>query len=322
MNLLIHWILLFSSYSFLGWLCESIYCSVPEKRWINRGFLTGPFCPVYGFGALLVLIALTPLLGLFVLPVELIVLFFAGAILASALEYLTSVLLEKLFHTSWWDYSNHKYQIHGRVCLINSVLFGLLSVVVLKVVHPVVSMFLLGLSPSVSSLFAGGFLVFFCLDGTVTTIGLLRLNGKLCQLQLVLDEIRQHTAAMAESNRMELESSWDELLGKANELKSETISGFRQALEGLRLKSGGRRAEELERLWQSFRSIANDESRLRLRILKNRQEYLETESHPIHRRLMNAFPKMRSIQNPESLQRLRQAADTARELAKQRMKKK
>lgn len=304
--------LFFSVYSMIGWLCESIYCSIPQKRWINRGFLNGPFCPVYGFGALLILAVLSPLLGVFEFPLELIVLFFTATLLTSVLEYLTSVLLEKLFHTSWWDYSNHKYQIHGRVCLMNSLLFGVMSALVLEVLHPLISSLLTAIPRIVSFPLAGGLFVYFILDGTVTTIGILRMNGKLAQLQTILDEIRERTAAVAETNLAGLEHSLDELRDKADELKSETLLSLRQALEELRLKTDDVKTESIERLRNSILDFVNDENRIRLRMLQDKQEYLESQTHPMHRRIMEAFPHMRSIQSPESFQRFRQAAAAAR----------
>ena len=308
--------LLFSVYSCLGWICECIYCSVPAKRWINRGFLNGPFCPVYGFGALLIIGALSPLIPLYPFPLDLVLLFFAAVLLTSALEYLTSVLLEKLFHTSWWDYSHHRFQINGRVCLLNSVLFGIMSVFVLEVLHPPIQALLQTFPRTATFPAAGGLFVYFILDGTITVIGILRMNGKLVQLQQILDEIRERTASLAENNRNNLEQSLDELRDKAQERTSETLLNFHQALEELRLKADSSRMEGLEHLRESLQELVNDELRQRLRLLRDKQEYMESDSHPMYRRMMNAFPRMRSIQNPESFQRVRQAANAAREKAR------
>ena len=122
--------LLFLIYSAVGWLCESVYCSVPARKFINRGFLNGPLCPIYGVGALLADALLTPVAW------SLPLLFLGGAIVTSVLEYFTGWLLETLFHAKWWDYSNKKWNLHGRVCLRNSILFGLMCVILLRVLHP------------------------------------------------------------------------------------------------------------------------------------------------------------------------------------------
>lgn len=120
----------FLLYSFLGWVCEVVYCSSQEKHFVNRGFLSGPVCPIYGCGAIAVLFFLEP----FHTNVWLTFLF--GAIAASLIEYITSYLLERIFKLRLWDYSTYAFNLNGRVCLKNSTLFGLLSVALIFIIHP------------------------------------------------------------------------------------------------------------------------------------------------------------------------------------------
>ena len=120
------WFLWLMIYSIIGWVYESTICSIGHRKLINRGFLNGPVCPIYGTGAVLVLLVL----GRIQNPV---LLFFAGALVTCSLEYLTSWLMEKLFHARWWDYSKRKFNIGGRVCLIGAVVFGAFSVVLVLV---------------------------------------------------------------------------------------------------------------------------------------------------------------------------------------------
>ncbi|HPL91825.1 MAG TPA: putative ABC transporter permease, partial [Treponemataceae bacterium] len=122
--------LFFMAYSVIGWITEVVYCSVQERRLVNRGFLHGPLCPVYGFGALLVVFLLEPFSG------SVLVLFLVGMALTTALEYITAWLLETAFSTRWWDYSDLPFNFRGRVCLLNSVLFGLMSLIGVRVLHP------------------------------------------------------------------------------------------------------------------------------------------------------------------------------------------
>ena len=98
----------FIIYSFLGWLWEEIICSIQARKLVSRGFMSGPYCPIYGFGALIYLV----LMHFTERPVEL---FFLGGILACTLEYITSYLMEKLFKARWWDYSKRFLNINGRV---------------------------------------------------------------------------------------------------------------------------------------------------------------------------------------------------------------
>ena len=97
------YILYFFIYSMLGWVCECLYCGIGAKRFVNRGFLEGPYCPIYGWGALFVLYALRPFRD------HIVLLFLAGMVGTSVLEYVTSYVMEKLFHSKWWDYSQRRF---------------------------------------------------------------------------------------------------------------------------------------------------------------------------------------------------------------------
>ena len=105
-----HLFLLFLLYSFVGWVCEEIWVSTLYRKIEKRGMLAGSVCPIYGFGALIILFAVYPWRGTWVR------LFIASAVCASALEYFSSWLLETLFHTKWWDYSKQRFNLNGRVC--------------------------------------------------------------------------------------------------------------------------------------------------------------------------------------------------------------
>ena len=117
-------------YSFGGWILESVSKTIAQRKFVNSGFLNGPFCPIYGFGALIMLMCLSPL------KEKPILLFIAAFIVLSIWEYLVGLFLEKVFKTKYWDYSHLKFNIHGRVCLKNSLFWGLLGVLFICIVHP------------------------------------------------------------------------------------------------------------------------------------------------------------------------------------------
>lgn len=128
------WYLLFLLYSIIGYIAEVVSCSITLKKIVlNRGFLIGPYLPIYGFGCLIMVWLL------FRYEDDLLVLFIMSAFFCTVLEYFTSLLMEKLFKLRWWDYSNRKFQINGRVCLNNALLFGLGGILVVKVLHPFLS---------------------------------------------------------------------------------------------------------------------------------------------------------------------------------------
>ncbi len=123
-------ILLFFIYSVLGW-CLEVSCKLIEKkRFINRGFLIGPYCPIYGYGALIMTIILSKYLE------DPITLFIMIILSCSILEYYTSLALEKLFHTRWWDYSQKRFNINGRICLETMIPFGIFGLLIMYKINP------------------------------------------------------------------------------------------------------------------------------------------------------------------------------------------
>ncbi len=122
--------LLFIIYSFLGWLLEVVEKLVEFKRFVNRGFLIGPICPIYGYGVLGVILFIgsdkSDILGVFL----------KATLICAVLEYFTSYFMEKLFKARWWDYSKRKFNINGRICLELLIPFGLLSLLMIYIVNP------------------------------------------------------------------------------------------------------------------------------------------------------------------------------------------
>lgn len=124
------YILLFFIYSIAGWIIEVVGKLIEKKKFINRGFLIGPYCPIYGYGSILITILLEKYTN------DVIVLFFMSMVICALLEYLTSYFMEKIFHTRWWDYSRYKFNINGRICLETMIPFGLLGCFVMYVSNP------------------------------------------------------------------------------------------------------------------------------------------------------------------------------------------
>ena len=275
MELICQGILYFTIYSFLGWMCECVYCSVPAKKFINRGFLAGPVCPVYGFGALLVILALQPVADRAVLV------FLAGMVLTSALEYLTSVILEKLFHMKWWDYSHYRFNIHGRVCLLNSVLFGLLCVVVVMGIHPHVAARVGRIPPLGQAMLAGVILGMFACDCWISVRTTLEVSGKLEQLRLAAAELKERT----------------------DSYRDQFQQGLEQKLEQLRE----------DRDWEARRAAAAE----RIEQMKARIAELSSESRLLHRRLIDAFPNLRSTRDETVMEKVREAIREMREVRRQ-----
>lgn len=177
--------LYFSIYSFLGWICEVIYCSIPAKKFINRGFFKGPVCPVYGFGAMFVIYIMK-----WMNINSAILVFIFGGLIASVIEFIADILLEYVFHTRLWNYSDRKFNIKGRVCLLNSTLFATLAVTLIKVIHPLVLDIVIRLS-SITIIIASSLcIILFLIDGILTVKEVINLNTTLKNMN-ILQELKK-----------------------------------------------------------------------------------------------------------------------------------
>ena len=172
----------FIIYAFLGWAWESFITSVPQRRFVNRGFLNGPYCPIYGVGALLFIFGTNyienPALR-----------FLAGAVIACALEYVTSWTLEKIFHARWWDYAPRRFNLNGRICLEGFLVFGLAAVVI-PYIHQYVSNFTAQFSPAVINSAFSILLIIFITDLVITNRALTKFNRILREYQKAIDKRR------------------------------------------------------------------------------------------------------------------------------------
>ena len=285
--------LLLILYSFLGWCGEMIYCSIGQgKLCEKRGFLNGPLCPIYGHGALLVLVVLGQRWNN---PIST---FLIGMVLTSTVEYLTSYLMEKLFHMRWWDYSHHHFQLNGRICLLNSTLFGLACLVLRYVVHPrvmepILWLFDHGLAvPLALALFA-----LYVTDIVLSVRSAIQIGSRLEKLHAIYDELTEKLEALKaeqlqkqEAQRSRLEFALSEARQAAAERRAEAAQALQERLEPLS-ELGDEFAQRLER--------AKAEARQRLEAIYAGQDIFE-------RRLMRSFPALRSPRHGEFLKKLRE----------------
>lgn len=133
--------ILFLIYSFMGWSIEVVNSLISEKKFVNRGFMLGPYCPIYGYSAIIMVLYLDQYRD------NVLTVFLLAVVVCSVVEYLVSYVMEKLFNARWWDYSNRKFNINGRVCLTNAFLFGILGVILVYFINP----FLYGLLSKVNT---------------------------------------------------------------------------------------------------------------------------------------------------------------------------
>lgn len=156
------WFLLFMIYSFIGWIIEVINFLFISRKFINRGFLIGPYCPIYGFGSILMIAFLHPYME------DPLVLFVMVVTICSVLEYTTSYLMEKLFKARWWDYSHNKFNLNGRICLGTMLLFGLGGCIILYAANPIITHFLFFIPDMVLTIITIILFVIFLIDNLIS----------------------------------------------------------------------------------------------------------------------------------------------------------
>ncbi len=273
------WFLWLMIYSVIGWVYESTICSIGQRKLINRGFLNGPYCPIYGTGAVLVLLVL----GRIQNPV---LLFFAGAVLTCSLEYLTSWLMEKLFHARWWDYSKRKFNIGGRVCLIGAIVFGAFSVVLILVLHPWVKSLTDRLTDTALTWICAILFIGIVSDLIVTVKGLLGTHAVFAEYAVLLQQKRRE---LSEKLRLGAEEGRERI----RERGSEELAKLREAAE-----LGAEEREKIRRTTEEERERFYAKLQMRL----NAQQ----------RRTINSFPQWKLTRNNEVLDGLREAMEKAR----------
>lgn len=176
---------LFVIYSFVGWCSEVAFATVKQGKFVNRGFLNGPVCPIYGFGVVIVVLILTPISG------NIFILFAGAVVLTSLLEFITGFVLEKFFRQKWWDYSGQPLNIGGYICLVFSLLWGVACVLVMYLVQPPV-MKLIEIFPKLAGIILLCVIAaIFISDLTVTVSTLLKFRSRVRRIDEVEAALRK-----------------------------------------------------------------------------------------------------------------------------------
>ncbi len=285
--------LLFFLYAFLGWGCEVAFAACKEGRFVNRGFLNGPVCPIYGFGVVGVVLALRPVQD------SLPLLYLGSVLLTSAIEFVTGWALEKLFHARWWDYSNMPLNIMGYVCVLFSMVWGVACMAIVKWVHPVFERSVVLMPNALCVALDALFGAVFVLDLCATVSAVRRLSDRLVklteaagELHAISDEIGQHISDTTLSVREKVMEG------------SEAVQERREAAK-LQLEA---RQAAIERWLAQQREAANARTeaiRVRFEGVRQRLNQVLEEKAFGHRRLLNAFPNLRSHSHQEAVDALR-----------------
>lgn len=183
----------FIIYAFLGWCVEVAFHAVTSGKFVNRGFLNGPVCPIYGFGMIVLIFSLEPLVDNFVL------LFLGSFILTSVLEFITGFILEKVFRKKWWDYSDMPFNIKGYVCLSFSIAWGLGAVFILNVIHPTVYGVVSLLNNHIGQIMLVLLLTLLVFDFIITVTAILEIKRRIHLLDELGEKLKSYSDGIGEN---------------------------------------------------------------------------------------------------------------------------
>ena len=262
-------ILYFFVYGFLGWCTEVIFAAFKQHRFVNRGFLNGPICPIYGVGVTLVIA------GLEAFQSNLLLLYISSVILVTVLEGVTGWAMDKLFHNKWWDYSKLPFNIGGYVCLLFSLIWGVACVFIVYFVHPLIHQ-VLSLIPHTAGI------------ALIAILGI-----------ALLSDIIVTTSAIAKFNQYleRLKHITDELHAISNQIGSELYQNVMHVLD---------MQESSRQKLDDVKLEVSEEIRMQIVELKTRAQNLGEKVPKPARRLLKAFPKLESRNYKAQLELFRQ----------------
>ena len=297
----------FIFYSFAGWILEVVYHAVTMGKVVNRGFLNGPVCPVYGFGVLAVVVMISLAGETEKLTVEVIPfwqLFIGGIVLSSIIELIAGWMLNRIFHARWWDYSNKPFNLNGYICLEFSLIWGLAIVFVVREIHPAVRNIPGSFIPK-----PYGWAILFALyalcftDLVITVLTVLRLNKKLEELGRIQEKLRLISDGMSrligentlktmdgiERRKIRMESVGEEVRSTITDVRGTLRTGVIDAKKRIHVK----KKSTLENIGEYPKEIHRRQEELYYALQK--EKFFGTG------RILRAFPDMKHGQFNEAL---------------------
>lgn len=259
---LYHYFFIFFVFAFLGWCVEVAYAAVRHHRFVNRGFLGGPVCPIYGLGVLAVYLILSPLRHTWLL------LFLASMLLTSVLELSVGFLLDRLFHNKWWDYSQQRCNLFGYICLRFSLIWGVLCTLVVRLLFPPLERLMALIPLRVGLMVEGGLLVLLVADTVVAVSVAIGLDRQLRALDVMAGSFRLGSDRLGERIFTGTEKVYEEylhLLDRGRGLRRRLVEAF----PSMRSRRHDEQLRALRERWETLR----EQSRARRRERRERRKH-------------------------------------------------
>lgn len=247
----------FVIYSISGWALESVFRSFCEKRLLNTGFLNGPFCPIYGIGSIIMFLFLE------VFSDNIVLLFFVSFFILSIWEYVVGVFLEKIFKTKYWDYSDHRINIKGRVCLFNSICWGILGVLFIRYIHPFVEKSVTLFNPFIIKYTVLIITILFVIDTIISILFTINISTYLQKIEEINNQIKDKL---------------DEIRILSNKnIKTSIIESLQNKIDSLKKKNNRLFRNVYRRVYRLKRAFPSIQSNEITEILSKKIEFIKKE---------------------------------------------
>lgn len=304
----IQWLFVFYFYCFGGWCFESAYVSIKDKKLTNRGFMRGPFLPIYGSGATMMLVVSMPFQGMG-LPWRVVFTYIAGCIGATVLEYVTGVVMEALFKVRYWDYSNQKFNFQGHICLGSSLAWGLITISMTEFIHMPVEWTMMAIPGQVLTVVTVVLTAGIFADFALSFKAAVDLRNVLAKMKQAKEEM------LAIQSRLDtIMASASESVGNYKEGLSRNVSDLRKGIEG-RMESIKNMV--LSKPGEYLESVKGELIDLRARYLVNKENHdrLSSLKDFFQREMIRSNPRMTSVEYREFLEELKEKVTRKRKAA-------
>lgn len=285
------WLFFFYFYCFFGWCFVSSYVSLKKRQPVNRGFIRGPFLPLYGSGAVMMLLVSMPFQH------NLLLTYIAGCIGATALEYVTGVVMEALFKVRYWDYSNQKFNFQGQICLSSTLAWGGLTILMTRVVHKPVEGLVFAIPEGVLSVVTFVLTIYIVADFTLSFKAAIDLRDVLIKMEAAKEELervqKRLDVIIALSNE-EWEAKKQERSLRAEELVAsieERLSSLKERIQSEVSVYPDGIKEEIQELRMKYR--INIEKRVQPGVLKNYKQVFKGNPSMVSRRFKDALQELK-----------------------------
>ncbi len=271
LHIFFNYLWFFVIYSIIGWSIEVIFAAAKYRELVNRGFLNGPYCPIYGFGMIFVILSLGSLTD------NIIILFIASALLTTVLEAVVGIVLNKIFNKTWWDYSSEPFNFKGYICLRASLTWGICCVIVLKYIHPYIAK-LVNLIPGPYS-----YIIIIILSAVIVLdlISTISVVNHLERHLFLIDELATNIKDMSNELALTIAGNAIEIIETGEEIK-EAIEDKKNQL----VITAKKKRETFTELTKKYENLVTQKGK--------------------YTRLIRAFPDMKTAKYAESLQKLKE----------------